>query len=124
MLQPERSWECDVTHMEALIDDQTAAIIINNPSNPCGSVYGPEHLRDILAVAERCKVPIIADEIYADFVSFLKVSAFNISTEVLHVHELLLIYRCHYIVVYMESDCCRLDPEMLNHNQKLNAISR
>ena len=72
MWQPERSWECDVTHMEALIDDQTAAIIINNPSNPCGSVYGPEHLRDILAVAERCKVPIIADEIYADFVSFLR----------------------------------------------------
>ena len=67
--QAERSWECDLTHMESLIDSQTAAIIVNNPSNPCGSVYSAEHLRAILAVAERHKVPIIADEIYADFVS-------------------------------------------------------
>ena len=104
MWQPERSWECDVTHMEALIDDQTAAIIINNPSNPCGSVYGPEHLRDILAVAERCKVPIIADEIYADFVSFLRslcISNFHKSAK-------------HSGVItssYALSDRGRIDPE-------------
>lgn len=67
--QPDRSWEIDIEHMESLVDDDTAAIVVNNPSNPCGSVFSKEHIRDILAFADRHKVPIIADEIYAHFVS-------------------------------------------------------
>jgi tyrosine aminotransferase len=51
-----------------LIDDKTVAIVVNNPSNPCGSVYTKEHLVDILAIADKYKIPIIADEIYADMV--------------------------------------------------------
>ena len=54
--------------MESLIDENTAAIIVNSPSNPCGSVFTPAHLKQILAVAEMYKVPIIADEIYDNFV--------------------------------------------------------
>lgn len=42
--------------------------MVNNPSNPCGSVYSEQHLRQILAIAERNCVPIIADEIYDFFV--------------------------------------------------------
>jgi aspartate/methionine/tyrosine aminotransferase len=38
-LVAERSWECDLEQMSALIDSRTRAIVINNPSNPCGSVY-------------------------------------------------------------------------------------
>ncbi|KAK8391406.1 hypothetical protein O3P69_017176 [Scylla paramamosain] len=67
-LLPERSWEIDLEMLEASIDDQTAAIVVNNPSNPCGSVYTKEHLIAILEVAARNKVPIIADEIYDHFV--------------------------------------------------------
>jgi len=37
--QPDRDWECDLEEMESLIDEGTRAIVINNPSNPCGSVY-------------------------------------------------------------------------------------
>ena len=55
--------------MESVIDDDTTAIIINNPSNPCGAVFSEKHIREILDIAERNKVPIIADEIYAHFVS-------------------------------------------------------
>ena len=62
----------DLENLESHIDDKTAAIIINNPSNPCGSVYSKEHLEEILAVAEAYKVPIIADEIYEHFVSHIK----------------------------------------------------
>ena len=47
-LQPEREWEADLTHMESLIDDRTRFIVVNNPSNPCGSVYSKEHLQGIL----------------------------------------------------------------------------
>lgn len=54
--------------MESLIDDKTACILVNNPSNPCGSVYSEQHLRDILALAEKHHLPIIADEIYCDLV--------------------------------------------------------
>ena len=64
-LQPEHDWEVDLEHMESLIDSKTSAIIVNNPSNPCGSVYSKQHLIDICKVAERNRLPIIADEIYA-----------------------------------------------------------
>ncbi|XP_058956402.2 tyrosine aminotransferase [Pocillopora verrucosa] len=63
-LLPERSWEIDLDHLESLIDDRTRAILVNNPSNPCGSVYSKEHLEAILEVAERYMLPIIADEVY------------------------------------------------------------
>jgi len=38
---------------------------VNNPSNPCGSNFTRKHLEDILDVAARNYLPIIADEIYA-----------------------------------------------------------
>ena len=67
-LLPNQDWEADLQQMEALIDQNTAAIVVNSPSNPCGSVFSIQHLKDILAIAERYKVPIIADEIYEHFV--------------------------------------------------------
>ncbi|WWC91358.1 tyrosine aminotransferase [Kwoniella dendrophila CBS 6074] len=60
----EKDWEVDVEMLDKLCDDDTRAILINNPSNPCGSNYSREALKDILAVAEKHKIPIIADEIY------------------------------------------------------------
>lgn len=47
-LQPEKEWEADLDHIESLIDDKTRFIIVNNPSNPCGSVYSKDHILDIL----------------------------------------------------------------------------
>ncbi|MBN3315183.1 ATTY aminotransferase, partial [Atractosteus spatula] len=67
-LLPEKSWEVDLKHLESLIDDKTACIIVNNPSNPCGSVFSKSHIQKILAVASRHCVPILADEIYGDMV--------------------------------------------------------
>ncbi|KAG1690344.1 hypothetical protein DVH05_028224 [Phytophthora capsici] len=67
-LKPECNWEVDLEHMQSLVDDNTKAILVNNPSNPCGSVYSKPHLEKILALAESNKIPIIADEIYGDMV--------------------------------------------------------
>lgn len=67
-LLPEENWMVDLDHMEAMIDEHTKAIVINNPSNPCGSVFDEAHLKDILDIAERHCIPIIADEIYEHFV--------------------------------------------------------
>lgn len=58
--------------LEGLIDHQTVSIIVNNPSNPCGSVYSKEHLNDIIKIAEKYKLPIIADEVYGDMVTKFK----------------------------------------------------
>lgn len=41
--------------------------MVTNPSNPCGSVYEEEHLREILRIASRNRIPVLADEIYEDF---------------------------------------------------------
>jgi tyrosine aminotransferase len=67
-LVPERSWECDLAQMEALIDAKTRAVLINNPSNPCGANFSREHLEAILRLCEKHRVPLIADEVYADMV--------------------------------------------------------
>ncbi|KAL4234597.1 hypothetical protein ACF0H5_006238 [Mactra antiquata] len=67
-LLPEKSWEIDLDHLEGLIDDKTAAVLVNNPSNPCGSVYSKQHLQDILKICDTWKLPVIADEIYEHFV--------------------------------------------------------
>ena len=69
LLKEDNDWEIDLKCLEGLIDQDTVAIIVNNPSNPCGSVYSREHLIDIINLAERYKLPIIADEVYGDMVS-------------------------------------------------------
>lgn len=65
---PERSWESNLDQMKSLADGNTRAILINNPSNPCGSNFSREHVKAIVATAEALKLPIIADEIYAGMV--------------------------------------------------------
>ncbi len=50
--------------MESLVDANTAAVLVNNPSNPCGSNFSLEHVNDVLAVLERLRVPLISDEVW------------------------------------------------------------
>merc|ERR1711994_57171 len=50
--------------MRAKITPKTSAILVNNPSNPCGSCFTKKHMDAILAVAEEHKIPLIADEVY------------------------------------------------------------
>jgi len=67
-LLPEQDWQVDLDHMESMIDENTVAILVNNPSNPCGSVFDEDHLTEILKIAEEYCLLIIADEIYEHFV--------------------------------------------------------
>ena len=67
-LLPDQNWEADLNQLEELIDLKTSAIVVCNPSNPCGSVWSASHISEIIAIAERYHLPIIADEIYADMV--------------------------------------------------------
>lgn len=86
-LIPENNWEADLHHLESQIDQNTAAIVLNNPSNPCGSVFSEEHLRNILEIAHRRRVPVIADEIYEQLVfpgeKFVSVASLNSQVPIL-----------------------------------------
>lgn len=66
-LDPEEGWECDLNHVEELLLQHKKfirAMIVTNPSNPCGSVYSKAHLSDILRLASNYTLPIVSDEVY------------------------------------------------------------
>ena len=67
-LLPQNNWGIDLQDLDNKIDANTAAIVYNNPSNPCGSVFSRSHILEVLKIAEKHFVPIIADEIYEDLV--------------------------------------------------------
>lgn len=46
-LLPEKDWEIDLEGIEALADENTVALVIINPNNPCGNVYTYEHLKKV-----------------------------------------------------------------------------
>lgn len=80
-LLPHKNWEIDLKDLDSHIDEHTKAILINNPSNPTGAVFSRSHIEDIIKVAEKHRLPIIADEVYEEmvypgkeFVSFMQVS--------------------------------------------------
>ncbi len=49
-LLPERQWEIDLEKVEQLLQEnrEITTWLVNNPSNPCGSVYSEAHLQEIL----------------------------------------------------------------------------
>lgn len=67
-LIPENNWEVDLDQVEALADDKTVAMVIINPSNPCGAVFSYEHLLQIAKTAGHLGIPIVSDEVYAHMV--------------------------------------------------------
>uniref|UniRef100_A0A914CGV1 Aminotransferase class I/classII domain-containing protein n=1 Tax=Acrobeloides nanus TaxID=290746 RepID=A0A914CGV1_9BILA len=56
----------DLKRLEEQIDKNTIAMIVNNPMNPAGIVFSKSHLEEVLKIAYKHKIIIIADEIYGD----------------------------------------------------------
>jgi len=63
-LDPRKNWEADLVDLESKICAKTKAILVNNPSNPCGSCWSKEHQEAILALCDKHKIPLICDEVY------------------------------------------------------------
>lgn len=65
-LDPYKNWEPNLKDLEEKIKKNplVSAILVINPNNPTGAVYGEETLRAIVDLAEKYKLMILADEIY------------------------------------------------------------
>lgn len=57
-------WAPDLADLEAKVSQRTRALVIINPNNPTGAVYGRETLQGLVAFARRHDLVIMADEIY------------------------------------------------------------
>jgi aspartate aminotransferase len=66
-LSPSHGFAPDLAALEARITDRTRAIVVNSPSNPLGTVFDEQTLRDLLALAKRHDLWVISDEVYEYF---------------------------------------------------------
>jgi len=108
-LQGCKRWEANADHIEALADDNTTALLVCNPGNPTGQNYSEQHIRSLVQVADRLRLPIIADEVYADMVfageTFTSVAEISHTVPVLSIGAvskrcLVPGWRCGWIVVH------------------------
>ena len=53
--------------VEPLITERTKAVLLNSPSNPCGTVLTSKEIADLVQLCERRGVLLISDEIYDEF---------------------------------------------------------
>ncbi|KAF8090765.1 hypothetical protein N665_0468s0042 [Sinapis alba] len=63
-LLPDQDWEIDLQGIEAIADDNTIAMVIANPHNPCGNVYTYHHLKKVAEMAKKLGIMVISDEVY------------------------------------------------------------
>eukprot|EP01016_Furgasonia_blochmanni_P007217 TRINITY_DN1288_c0_g1_i2.p1 TRINITY_DN1288_c0_g1~~TRINITY_DN1288_c0_g1_i2.p1 ORF type:complete len:353 (-),score=41.70 TRINITY_DN1288_c0_g1_i2:308-1366(-) len=81
-LDPNNGWDIDIPDLVSKITAKTKAILVNNPSNPLGTVLSRERVQAIVKVAEEHGLAIIADEVYermvfegSEFVSFADIQS-------------------------------------------------
>lgn len=67
-LEEKTGFQIDAEGLERLVTPNTKAILLNSPSNPCGSVLDEASLRVVADIAERHDLLVISDEVYADMV--------------------------------------------------------
>jgi alanine-synthesizing transaminase len=65
---PQHLFQPDIAQIESLITGQTRALVVINPNNPSGAVYGRDTLQQLVALAEKHKLVLLADEIYDQMV--------------------------------------------------------
>ena len=63
---PSRDWLPDLDHLRGLVTPRTRALVVIDPNNPTGAVYPAPVRRELLALAERHGLTILADEVYGD----------------------------------------------------------
>ncbi len=57
-------WQPDIADLESKITPRTKALVVINPNNPTGAVYGREVLHQMAELARKHQLLLLADEIY------------------------------------------------------------
>jgi aspartate/methionine/tyrosine aminotransferase len=60
----EDRWQPDLDDLRSKITDKTRAIVITNPNNPTGALYGKKVVKQMLDVAAEHDLLVVSDEIY------------------------------------------------------------
>jgi aspartate/methionine/tyrosine aminotransferase len=63
---PDNAWLPDIEHVASQMTPRTRALVVIDPNNPTGASYPPEVRRQLIEIADRHNVPILADEVYGD----------------------------------------------------------
>ncbi|MGO8940921.1 MAG: pyridoxal phosphate-dependent aminotransferase, partial [Mycobacterium sp.] len=59
-----QGWQPDIADIESKITERTKALVVINPNNPTGAVYSRENLIQIVDLARKHQLLLLADEIY------------------------------------------------------------
>jgi alanine-synthesizing transaminase len=65
-LNSANAWQPSIDELTSLITNRTRALVLINPNNPTGSIVPDETTKQILEVAARHKLLVIADEVYRE----------------------------------------------------------
>ena len=60
----EEGWQPNIDDLRNKISEKTRAIVITNPNNPTGALYGRKVVQQMLDIAGEHKLLVISDEIY------------------------------------------------------------
>jgi aspartate/methionine/tyrosine aminotransferase len=60
----EDRWQPDVDDLRSKITEKTRAIVITNPNNPTGALYGKKIVKRMLDIAGEYNLLVVSDEIY------------------------------------------------------------
>lgn len=119
----------DPAQIESLINDRTKAIVVINPNNPSGAVYDRDMLQQIVQMAEKHQLVLLADEIYDQMVyddaEFVPLATLTESSVCLTFSGLSKVYRaCGYRVGWcvFSGDLDRAEPYI--HGMELLAALR
>ena len=64
MCDETQGWNPDIADLESKITDRTKALVVINPNNPTGAVYSREVLTQMVELARKHQLLLLADEIY------------------------------------------------------------
>jgi hypothetical protein len=64
-------WTLDLDALSRAMTQRTKAVIAVHPNNPTGSCFTREELQDLRALLRERKVPLIADEVFAEYLGTL-----------------------------------------------------
>ena len=67
-IETDETFKATAEQIRAAITDKTKALILNSPSNPCGTVYTREELEAIAKVCVEAGIVVVSDEIYDDLI--------------------------------------------------------